>query len=86
LVLWNREGKVKDREFRTVQDILRRLTESWNDITFEDVQSVLRARQIRRNWITENSGEYYFESNKKRKFTQSAFSGHLIGKSFEHPV
>jgi hypothetical protein len=39
--------KMKDREFRTIQDILRHLTEIWNDLTFEDIQSVFREWQIR---------------------------------------
>jgi hypothetical protein len=34
------KGKMRDREFHTVQDILGRLTEIWNGLTFEDVQSV----------------------------------------------
>jgi hypothetical protein len=34
------KGKMKDREFHTVQDLRRRLTEIWNDLTVEDVQSV----------------------------------------------
>jgi hypothetical protein len=41
--------KMKDREFRTIQDILRRLTETWSDLTFEDIQSVFREWNIRRN-------------------------------------
>jgi hypothetical protein len=29
-------GKMKDREFHAVQDMRGRLTEIWNDLTFED--------------------------------------------------
>jgi hypothetical protein len=47
LVLWNSQGKVKDREFHTVQDLRGRLTEIWNDLTFEDVQSVFLEWKIR---------------------------------------
>jgi hypothetical protein len=61
LVLWNGEEKMKDREFSTVQDILHRLTNIWNNLTFEDVQSAFREWQIRLNWVMENGGEYYFE-------------------------
>jgi hypothetical protein len=61
LVLWNSEGIMKDAEFRTVQDILCRLTEIGNDLTFEDVQSVFRGWKIHLNWVTENGGEYSFE-------------------------
>jgi hypothetical protein len=53
--------KMRDREFRTVQDILSRLTEIWNGLTFEDLQSVLLEWQIRLNCIFENGGEYYSE-------------------------
>jgi hypothetical protein len=53
--------KMKDREFHTVQDLCRRLTEIWNDLTFEDIQSVFLEWKIRLNWVTENGGEYYFE-------------------------
>jgi hypothetical protein len=41
------KGKMRDREFHTVQDILSRLTEIWNGFTFEDVQSVFLEQQIR---------------------------------------
>jgi hypothetical protein len=48
------KGKRRDREFHTVQDILGRLTEIWNSLTFEDVQSVFLEWQIRLNWVIEN--------------------------------
>jgi hypothetical protein len=40
---------MKDGEFRTVQDILPRMTEIWNDITFKNIQSVFREWQLRLN-------------------------------------
>jgi hypothetical protein len=43
------KGEMKDREFQTVQDIRRRLTEIWNDLTFQDVQSVFLEWKIRLN-------------------------------------
>jgi hypothetical protein len=55
------KGKMKDREFHAVQDIRRRLTEIWNDLTFEDVQSVFLEWKIRVNWVIGNAGEYYSE-------------------------
>jgi hypothetical protein len=67
--------KMKHREFRTIQDIIRRLTEIWNDLTFEDVQSVFRTWQIRLNWVTENSRKHYFESGKK--------NGNLLNQHFQ---
>jgi hypothetical protein len=55
------KGKMRDREFHTVQDILGRLTEIWNGLTFEDVQSVFLEGQLRLNLVIENGGEYYSE-------------------------
>jgi hypothetical protein len=43
------KGKMKDREFHAIQDIHRRLTEIWNDLTFEDLQSVFLEWKIRLN-------------------------------------
>jgi histone-lysine N-methyltransferase SETMAR len=55
------KGKMKDREFHTVQDLRRHLTEIWNDLTFEDVQSVFLEWNIRLTWVIENGGEYSSE-------------------------
>jgi hypothetical protein len=63
---------MRDRQFHTVQDILGCLTEIWNGLTFEDVQSVFLEWQICLNWVTENDGEYYSEYNKK--------NGNLLGR------
>jgi hypothetical protein len=49
------KGKMRDREFHTVQDILGRSTEIWNGLTFEDVQSVFLEWQIRLNWVIESA-------------------------------
>jgi hypothetical protein len=65
-------GKMGDREFHTVQDILGHLTEIWNRFTFEDVRPVFLEWQIRLNWVTENGGEYYSEQSKK--------NGNLLGR------
>jgi hypothetical protein len=54
-------GKMKDRECHAVQDIRRRLTEIWNDLPFEDVQSMFLEWKLRLNWVIENGGEYYSE-------------------------
>jgi hypothetical protein len=55
------KGKMRDRGFHTVQVILSRLTEIWNSLTFEDVQSMFLEWKIRVNWDIENGGEYYSE-------------------------
>jgi hypothetical protein len=55
------KGKKKDREFHTVQDLPRGLTEIWNDLTCEEVQSVFIEWKIRVTWVIENGGEYSSE-------------------------
>jgi hypothetical protein len=66
------KGTMRDGEFQTVQDILGRFAEIWNDLTFEDVQSMFLEWQIRLKWIIENGGEYYSEQSKK--------NGNLLGR------
>jgi hypothetical protein len=48
------KGKMKDRTLHTVQDILGHLTEIWNDLIFEDVQSAFSVSQIRLNCVIKN--------------------------------
>jgi hypothetical protein len=73
--------EMKDRGFRTVQDILRRLAEIWNDLAFEDVQSVFREWQTRPNWVMENGGGYIpsllFCSTRKTKSPRVQFQGSM---------
>jgi hypothetical protein len=51
------KAKMMDREFCAVLDILQRLTEIWNGLTFEDVQSVFRRWQIPLTGVVEEGGE-----------------------------
>jgi histone-lysine N-methyltransferase SETMAR len=53
--------KMQDREFHTIQNILVRLAQIWDDLTFELLQSMLCEWQIRLNWVIEHGGEYYSE-------------------------
>jgi hypothetical protein len=79
--------KMKDHEFRTVQDILRRLTEIWNNFTFEDVQSRFGEWQIRLTWVMENGEEYDFEYNQKNgNLLNRRSQGILSARLFGHPV
>jgi hypothetical protein len=55
------KGKMRDREFHTFQDILGRLLEILNGLTFEGVQSVFVGWQISLKWVIENGGKYYSE-------------------------
>jgi hypothetical protein len=53
--------KTEDGDFRTVQNILRLLAEIWNDLSFEDIQTVFRRWQILLNRAMENGREHCFE-------------------------
>jgi hypothetical protein len=61
LVFGMANGKMRDPDFHTVRGILGCLTEIWNGLTFEDVQSVFLEWQIRLNRVIENGGEYHSE-------------------------
>jgi hypothetical protein len=76
------KGKMKDREFRTVQDILCRLPETWNDLTFEDIQSVFRDWQIRLNWVMENGAEHRLNKVKRMEIDSLNSLGILSTKLF----
>jgi hypothetical protein len=56
------KGKMKDREFHTLQDIFGLLAQIWNDLTFE---SLFIESQICLNSATENGGEYDSEYGKR---------------------
>jgi hypothetical protein len=49
----------KERVFPSEEQILTAVTESWNDLTFEDIQKVFHNRMERLIWVIANSGEYY---------------------------
>jgi hypothetical protein len=34
------QQKIKDRDFCSAQEILRRLSDAWSDLTLEDIQRV----------------------------------------------
>jgi histone-lysine N-methyltransferase SETMAR len=51
--------KIKDREFCSVQEILRSLSDAWSDLTFEDIQRVFLEWMDRLTWVIENDGEYF---------------------------
>jgi hypothetical protein len=79
--------KMKDCEFRTVQDILRGLLEIWNDLIFEDAQSVFRKSHIRLNWVIKNSGEYCFEYTEKNGNLPNQYPQNILSaRGFRHSV
>jgi hypothetical protein len=55
---------MRDREFSPSDEIDEAIAQVWNDLTFDDVQSVFRDWSRRLAWVAENHGEYISESNK----------------------
>jgi histone-lysine N-methyltransferase SETMAR len=50
--------KMKERAFQSEEQILAAMTESWNELTFEDIQRVFHNWTERLIWVIANSGEY----------------------------
>jgi hypothetical protein len=53
---------MKERVFQSEEQILAAITESWNELTFEDIQRVFHNWMERLTWVIANSGEYYYQS------------------------
>jgi hypothetical protein len=51
--------KMKEWVFQSEEQILTIITESWNELTFEDIQRVFQNCMERRIWVIANSGKYY---------------------------
>jgi transposase len=51
--------KMKERVFQSEEQILAAVTESWNQLTFEDIQRVFHNWMERLIWVITNSGPYY---------------------------
>jgi histone-lysine N-methyltransferase SETMAR len=51
--------KMKEQVFQSEEQILAAVTESWNELTFEDIQRVFHNWMERLIWVIANSGEYY---------------------------
>jgi hypothetical protein len=52
---------LKDREFHSHDEIEEAITIAWNDITFDEVQSVFHNWMNRLRWVIENGREYITE-------------------------
>jgi hypothetical protein len=50
--------KMKERVFQSEEQILTAITESWNELTFEDTQRVFHNWMERLIWVIANTGEY----------------------------
>jgi hypothetical protein len=54
---------MKDREYHSHDKIEEAITVAWNDLTFEDVQSIFYHWMCRLAWVIENEGDIFL--NKK---------------------
>jgi hypothetical protein len=52
---------LKDRELHSYDEIEEAITIAWNDLTFDEVQSVLHNWMNRLRSVIENGGEYITE-------------------------
>jgi hypothetical protein len=55
------KGIFKDRKFTLSDEIEAAITNQWNNLTFDDVQRVLRNWMSRLSSVIENRGEYIHE-------------------------
>jgi hypothetical protein len=55
------KGILKDREYHSPDEIEEAITMAWNDLTFNEVQSVFHNWMNRLRWVTENEGEHITE-------------------------
>jgi hypothetical protein len=51
----------KDPEFPSYEDIEEAITVMWNDLTFEDIQSIFYDWMLRLAWAIEHEGECILE-------------------------
>jgi hypothetical protein len=55
------KGILKDREFHSHEEIEEKMRMAWNDLTFDEVQSVFHNWMNRLRWVIGNGGEYITE-------------------------
>jgi hypothetical protein len=55
------KGTLKDREFHSHDEIEEAIMMAWNDLTFNEVQSVFYNWTNRLRWVSEKGGEYITE-------------------------
>jgi hypothetical protein len=51
--------KMEGRVFQSEEQILAAITESWNELAFEDIQRLFHNSMERLIWVISTSGEYY---------------------------
>jgi hypothetical protein len=52
---------LRDREFSSSDEIKEAIAQVWNNLTFDDVQSVFREWIRHPAWVAENDGKYISE-------------------------
>jgi hypothetical protein len=55
------KGILKDRKFHSHEEIEDAITVAWDDLIFEDVQSIFYDWMRRVVWVIEPGGEYLLE-------------------------
>jgi hypothetical protein len=55
------KGILKDREFHPHAEIEEAIRMAWDDLTFDETQSVFHNWMNRLRWVIENGGEYITE-------------------------
>jgi hypothetical protein len=55
------KGILRDREFHSRDEIEEAIKMGWDDLTFNEVQSVFHDWMNRLRWVIENGGEYITE-------------------------
>jgi hypothetical protein len=55
------KGILKDQEFHSHDEIEKAITMTWNDLTFDEGQSIFHNWMSRFRWVIENGGEYITE-------------------------
>jgi hypothetical protein len=52
---------MKDRQFHSHDDIEEAITVAWDDLTFEEVQSIFYDWMRRLAWVIQHKGKYILE-------------------------
>jgi hypothetical protein len=55
------KGILRDRGLHSHDEIEEAITMTWNDLTFDEVQSAFHNWMNRLRWVIENGGEYITE-------------------------
>jgi hypothetical protein len=63
LALWELKGVLKDRDFSSIDEMEEAIAEIWNDLNFDDVQSVLPGSLKTEDSIRENKRDFACSSS-----------------------